>query len=139
MANIHKICSAFVSPQLSAPHPTSGETSPPMVVLSPSVTPEAKPMFLLKKVCPSITIELYGANSENATGIKSTLESHIFVLLTKKNMAGTISRNEQRIIRINPTLSANMPPIKVTTAPVKKRIDKAKLPCAGEEFKTCIQ
>lgn len=38
---------------------------PPMLVASPRVTPEAKPMFFARYFCPSTTIELKGAYKEN--------------------------------------------------------------------------
>ena len=139
IAAIQRICRAVVSPHVSAPQPTSGENRPPMVVLSPSVTPEAKPIFLLKKVCPSTTIGLYGAKSENATGIKRIVDSHKFVLLVKHSIVGIMIRKEARIMRIKPKRSAIMPPMKVITAPRKKRMDSARLPCEGEAFRTCIQ
>ena len=45
MAQIQRICRAVVRPHWSAPQPTRGETRPPMVVVKPKVTPEAKPTF----------------------------------------------------------------------------------------------
>ena len=69
---------------------------PPTVVLNPNVIPEAKPTFLPRNVCPKTTIELYGAKRERPTGISSSVEIQTFVLLTKKNIAGTIIKKDKR-------------------------------------------
>ena len=45
---------------------------PPMLVASPGVTPEAKPMFFARYFCPSTTIELKGAyKRKKAEGSRS--------------------------------------------------------------------
>ena len=58
IAAIQRTCRAVVMPQVSAPQPMMGETRPPMVVERPRVTPEAKPTFLPKYVCPKTTTGL---------------------------------------------------------------------------------
>ena len=83
-----------------------------------------------------MTIGLYGAKREKATGMRSSVDSHKSVLLTKKNMAGTMMRKEPRMMRIKPKRSARMPPIKVMTTPMKNSMDKAKLPWDGEAWRT---
>lgn len=44
---------------------------PAMLVASPRVTPEAKPMFFARYFCPSTTIELKGAYKEKPRGSRS--------------------------------------------------------------------
>ena len=48
-AQIHKTCKAVGIPHISAAQPTNGVRRPPMVILKPKVTPEAKPTFLPKQ------------------------------------------------------------------------------------------
>ncbi len=79
-AQIHKTCKAVGIPHISAAQPTNGVRRPPMVILKPKVTPEAKPTFLPKKVCPSTTIALYGANKVSPTGTIKSAASQAVVL-----------------------------------------------------------
>ena len=135
-ALIQRICRAVEMPHWSAAQPTNGEHKPPIVVLSPSVTPEARPIFLLRKVCPKITIGLYAANKEKATGRSNNVDSQMLVLLTKINIAGTMRHIEPRITLRKPKRSDKSPPINVMTTPMEKRMDKARLPCDGEACST---
>lgn len=53
------------------------------------------------------------------------------VLLTKKKVDGIMSSMAPRRTRMKPKRSAKMPPRKVMTTPMEKRIDKARLPVVG--------
>ena len=82
---------------------------------------------------------LYGANRENATGMRSSVDSQMFVLFVSRNIAGTMTTKATRMMRIKPKRSAMTPPAKVMKAPMVNRIDRAILPLAGVELRTVIQ